>query len=261
MTPLFFFFFCCVGLFGYDKIDIGPPFMPLEFHYWPGIRQGLEKLGARVVVARVPRCGSVEERAAALKAYIEQVCPGERVNLVAHSMGGLDSRYMLTHLKPDKFTVGSLTTLSTPHRGSPFMDRCRDVFGVGRLNAEETTYFQRLFSVLDVPAYKNLTTEYLASFNPQTPNVEGVSYYSVGAAYPVSAWSPLRIPFEITSKAEGPNDGLVSIESAKWGKYLGTVHCDHWDLVNTWGVVGKWVHFDAVHLYLEVATKLNRDGH
>ncbi|OUM58453.1 hypothetical protein PIROE2DRAFT_16267, partial [Piromyces sp. E2] len=46
--------------------------------------------------------------------------------------GGLDCRYLITHLKKQRsFKVLTLTTLSTPHRGSPFMDWCRKKFGVG----------------------------------------------------------------------------------------------------------------------------------
>jgi len=41
------------------------------------------------------------------------------------------SRYLITHIKPKSFKVLTLTTLSTPHRGSPFMDWCRKMFGVG----------------------------------------------------------------------------------------------------------------------------------
>ena len=36
--------------------------------------------------------------------------------------GGLDCRYLVGELKPTKFKVISVTTISTPHRGSPFAD-------------------------------------------------------------------------------------------------------------------------------------------
>jgi triacylglycerol lipase len=41
--------------------------------------------------------------------------------LIAHSMGGLDSRFMLSPANLDHLAahVASLTTISTPHHGSP----------------------------------------------------------------------------------------------------------------------------------------------
>lgn len=43
-----------VGLFGFDKI--GPEGIPhLQIHYWSGIQKALTKLGAKVIVAGVPR--------------------------------------------------------------------------------------------------------------------------------------------------------------------------------------------------------------
>ncbi len=47
--------------------------------------------------------------------------------------GGLDCRYLIAHLPTERCTVRSLTTIATPHRGSPFMDWCRDNIGVGEI--------------------------------------------------------------------------------------------------------------------------------
>jgi triacylglycerol lipase len=49
---------------------------------------------------------------------------GRGVNLMAHSMGGLDCRYLISKVRPEEYTPLSLTTFSTPHHGSPFMDWC-----------------------------------------------------------------------------------------------------------------------------------------
>jgi triacylglycerol lipase len=43
---------------------------------------------------------------------------------MAHSMGGLDGRHLITHIRPTEYVPLSLTSISTPHRGSPFMDWC-----------------------------------------------------------------------------------------------------------------------------------------
>ncbi|CAO3629484.1 unnamed protein product [Cunninghamella blakesleeana] len=57
------------------------------------------------------------------------------VNFIAHSMGGLDCRYLLSHLHHNRtYQPLSLTTISCPHRGSPVMDWFRDHVGVGLMS-------------------------------------------------------------------------------------------------------------------------------
>jgi triacylglycerol lipase len=102
-----------------------------------------------------------------------------------------------------------------------------------------------LLKLLDSPAYSNLTPAYLANhFNPLTPDRDDIQYFSIAARAPsMGPWHPLWLPKLILDaadakraqslgypKSEG-NDGLVAIESAKWGKFLGVVdNCDHWEL-------------------------------
>ena len=76
--------------------------------------------------------GSIKERAEQMHAYLSSTLPkGTGVNFVAHSMGGLDARYLISNIKPDNYKPVSLTTIATPHRGSPFMDWCAANIGVG----------------------------------------------------------------------------------------------------------------------------------
>lgn len=63
-----------------------------------------------------------------LKDYLPK---GVGVNFVAHSMGGLDCRHLISNIRPTEYTPLSLTTIATPHRGSPFMDWCAANIGVG----------------------------------------------------------------------------------------------------------------------------------
>ncbi|ORY00513.1 alpha/beta-hydrolase, partial [Basidiobolus meristosporus CBS 931.73] len=207
----------CHGLYGFDKL--GPDSLPfLQVHYWKGIKEALERLGAQVIITGVSRTGDIRNRAEAIHRQLELVAAGGSVNLVAHSMGGLDCRYLITHLKPQKYKVKSLTTLCTPHRGSPFMDWCRDQFGVGFL--------------LDEPAYANLTTDYCRKyFNPNTPDSPDVAYFSYGAQAKSIPWvSPLWFTRSVIMDQEGINDGLVSLGSARWGQYVETIDANHWDL-------------------------------
>lgn len=70
------------------------------------------------------------------------------------------------------------------------------------------------------------------------------SYFSYGAvAYP-SILSIFRLPHRILAQAEGPNDGLVSVASSRWGGergYKGTLMgVSHLDLIN-WTNRLKWL--------------------
>jgi triacylglycerol lipase len=118
-----------------------------------------------------------------------------------------------------------------------------------------------LLALLDSPAYANLTTHFLAtSFNPQTPNLDSVKYFSVGARTrdDMSVFHPLWLPKTILDAAEAQHagktpewgseeirdrprwsghDGLVSVASSKWGEFLGVLEgVDHWELRGTGGL-------------------------
>lgn len=223
----------CHGLFGYDRL--GPNRIPqLQISYWSGIAEHLRKQGARVYVARVPATGGIEERAFELRKYLDEHLKHQDVNLVCHSMGGLDARYLVSHLPSDRFTVRTLTTVATPHRGSPFMDWVRDNVGVGLAPDDPKRHdlLKRVMAVLDAPAYSNLTTDYLTQkFNPSVPDSPHVEYFSYAAAVDnVSLLSPIRIPWEIVKAREGDNDGFVSVHSARWGTLVETLRADHFDV-------------------------------
>jgi len=50
---------------------------------------------------------------------------------------------------------------------------------------------------------------------------------------PPGIWSLFRQSYRILEQEEGPNDGLVSVRSSKWGNYKGTlVGASHLDLIN-----------------------------
>ena len=85
--------------------------------------------------------------------------------------------------------------------------------------------FHKFLGALDAPAYGNLTTDYLTQqFNPSTPDDKNVLYFSYAAAIgQCSRMSPLRIPWEIVRRAEGENDGFVSVFSSRWGEFVKSV--------------------------------------
>lgn len=75
----------CHGLYGYDKI--GPDAIPsLQIHYWSGIDDALAKLGAKVIVTRVPRTAGISTRAQELHTILTATAKDTDINFLAHSM-------------------------------------------------------------------------------------------------------------------------------------------------------------------------------
>lgn len=238
--------------------------------YWNGIERALTAAGAQVITARVPPFGAIEERARALDALLEQQCahhparrPGERLklNLVGHSMGGLDARYLISKVqtRQSAYEVVSLTTVGTPHHGS----ECAD-------------FVVEMAPEVCPRAVEELTTAHLARFNAAVPDDPAVHYFSYGALMDPRGLRLFRPTYEIIRRrilAAGgnpENDGMVSVELAQWGEYVGTLEgVDHLDLIN-WtnrarAMVDQIVFkrdpaFNAVALYLDIAETLSRRG-
>lgn len=154
-------------------------------------------------------------------------------------MGGLDSRYMISHLQPKNVDVRSLVTVASPHHGSAFADYVFDGIGTERL----PSVYKLVRGVgFDTGAFSQLTQKYMEhEFNPKTPDDPNVRYFSYGAMMDrPPLLSPFRQSHKIMEKLEGPNDGLVSVKSSRWGDYKGTlVGVSHLDLIN-WTNRLKW---------------------
>ncbi|POR38551.1 Lipase 2 [Tolypocladium paradoxum] len=261
------------GLLGFSELSLSAALPPLQ--YWHGIKQALAAQGcSRVITASVPPSDAIEARAAKLAADIAAASSSGTptpVNIIAHSMGGLDARYMVSHLlraTPD-VRVASLTTISTPHRGSAFADYLLDE-GAGPM------HLPRLYGVLQraglgTRAFAQLTTRYMADeFNPRTEDDPEVRYFSYGAVMrEPPLLSPFRLSHRVIGDVEGPNDGLVSVDSSRWGTYEGTLlGVSHLDLINwpnrvRW-TVREWMGtkraFNAIAFYLGITDMLAKAG-
>lgn len=152
----------------------------LQSDYWQGIDLHMRRLGLRCISPVVSPAGSIAERAQALKEAILREWPRKKVNIVAHSMGGLDARYMITMLGMGDH-VASLTTLSTPHRGSWYADFAgKYVFQYQGLNWLVGR------TKLNIEAINELAVENLHEyFNPTVSDVPGVAYFSYAGVTPV----------------------------------------------------------------------------
>ncbi|OBZ78634.1 Lipase 2 [Grifola frondosa] len=257
----------CHGLLGFDTVTLGPSIAPLQVSHWRGIRDVLEANGIEVLITRVPATSSPIDRAKVLADKISEVYPGRSVHLIGHSMGGLDCRYLTTHLTPRPFKVLSVTTISTPHRGSAFADHF--IATVGRARMPNVL---QLLDLLpngggDGAAFEFLTVENMRRFNEDTPDVKGVKYFSWGAVYEPGLIDTWKWSHSVILEKEGPNDGLVSLKSAKWGTYLGTLEgVNHLDLVGwinsaryKWAeIMGREIKFKPATFYLGIADLLAR---
>jgi triacylglycerol lipase len=179
----------------------------------------------------------------------------EPVNLVAHSMGGLDARYMVTRLNmADR--VRSLTTISTPHRGTYLADWFLANFRrrVPLLLAMEALG-------VNVDGFSDCRPSACRDFNARTPDVERVRYFSYGGAVSAAHVTPvLRRAWNLLTVAEGPNDGMVSVASSRWGEYLGTVHADHFAQTPDLTFVRPGEDFDPLGFYVRLLHDLARRG-
>lgn len=213
------------------------PMLPIILHHglfgvgsFRGVDRALAAEGYPVFVSTVHPCAGIEKRAGQLREWILSIAGqfrGRKALLFAHSMGGLDARFMLSNLGMAKY-LDALVTISTPHRGSPYADWCAHHLG-RRLRGFEIV---RRFG-LDVDGVLDVTTEHCARFNEDTPDVPGVRYYSISASCPWRELPAFGIPsWYIVHRAEGENDGLVSAKSARWASHLAHWRSDHWREIN-----------------------------
>ena len=105
------------------------------------------------------------------------------------------------------------------------------------------SFFRFLQSLgIQTAAFEELTTHNMKDFNEKVPDLPDVRYFSFGASFTPTWGSVFRTSQSIIEKLEGENDGLVSVKSAMWGEYKGTIpDVNHLDIIN-------WVIFYGVEL-------------
>lgn len=155
----------------------------------------------------------------------------QKTHIVAHSMGGLDSRYLLSPLSGKQLVapVRSLTTISTPHQGSPIadlIDKPLDLLPFPHLpfspagNPLELA-LEELGISLD--GLRDLTTPSCQAFSAKYTNHPSIAYFSVaGSGRPgffPTASALLLFHHFIFANTGKSNDGLVTVDSANWGTF------------------------------------------
>lgn len=239
--------------------------------YWNGIKNILDEKGCNVLIAKVPPFASIETRAKILNEFIENSLPfikqklnykskgPIKINLIAHSMGGLDCRYLINKINKkndnnnnsnNNYQIVSLTTISTPHRGTSVANFV--------LKYVPSSIIENQF-----PSIFQLSTDYAYQFNDLIKDDPNVRYFSYGARMKPNPTSMFLITWKIINDNEGPNDGMVSLKSAKWGEFKGFLEdVDHADLINWMGIIKKTKlslglsTFNPTYFYLDIMNNL-----
>ncbi|MEA2342051.1 MAG: triacylglycerol lipase [Thermoanaerobaculia bacterium] len=185
-------------------------------HYFNGVADHLNTVFEGLVQTidfTTDSLGTVEDRARKLGAQIKSNFGTEDVYIFAHSMGGLDARFLVAkHLTPEAEQVKSITAIGTPHKGSPIatiLDRFNPIENL--LNLMPGRLKNKLNAVHD------LAETEATQFNNQCPDQPGVVYREIvgisrGGEKPTSTF--FRPFFKIVSKHRGLNDGVVPVTSA-----------------------------------------------
>ena len=158
-------------------------------------------------------------------------------------MGGLDSRFLLSADNPANIAdrIISLTTIATPHKGSPIADvliKIKDC-----ITSEEKLLFQSLSATLThahIPdgGLDDLTSDGVKRFNDKFRDNDSTKKFSVAGVgrgievlgIQVDTCVALRLAYRIIKDLTGEaNDGLVSLSSATWAGAPELWAADHLD--------------------------------
>ena len=244
------------------------------FNYWGRIPKELEENGAVLYYGNHQSAASIADCAEELSGRIEGIIKEtgcEKVNIIAHSKGGLDSRYAISRLGMERY-VASLTTINTPHRGCVFADYLLNTIPEAVKEKTAQGYNTALKKLGDkspdfLAAVSGLTASACSSFNEETPDSSGVFYQSVGSRLNAASDGqfPLNFSHQLVKYFDGPNDGLVAEKSFQWGDgytFLttegkrGISHGDMIDL-NRENIPG----FDVREFYVQLVSRLREQGY
>lgn len=242
-------------------------------NYWGRIPKELEENGATIFYGKQQSAASVAECGKEVADRILEICKDyncDKVNIIAHSKGGLDSRYAL-NIPGIKEHVASLTTINTPHRGCEFADYLLSKIPQGQKDALANAYNAALKRLGDhdpnfIEAVTDLTASACKKRNEELADVYGVYYQSVGSKLNVAGNGrfPLNFSYHLVNAFDGANDGLVGYKSFEWGEDYqlltvkgkrGISHGDVIDLNRE-----NFDGFDVREFYVQLVAKLKNKG-
>lgn len=214
--------------------------------YFRGVAEHFREKGIAVLVPELDPTQGIEFRGNQLCDQINSgfangsLRPQEKTHIIAHSMGGLDSRYILSPVSGKQIAgpVQSLTTISTCHRGSPIadiLDKPSDLLPFPHLPfnpAGNPITDVALATGISLNGLRDLTTASCQKFSATYTDNPQVAYFSVGgsgrAGFLKTAAPFLMFHAYVYAQTGLANDGLVTVGSAAWGRFdTNTWPCDH----------------------------------
>jgi triacylglycerol lipase len=227
--------------------------------YFFGLPKLLRENRNNVFIPNLTSWQTIKHRAEELKIQIEKKFPEGKVNLVGHSMGGLDARYLASQLGfADR--ISSITTIGTPNQGTSIGDIATGFLPPLAFNA--INKFLNLMG-LSGDAVKQITCSYYKTELSQLiPNMPGVEYFSATSTIqkPIVLYSlPLFwVSYKLLEDVEGPNDGFVSVSSATWGHHICTYLGDHYAQMGQF--LGRARGMDYMQFYADIFKCLKKKG-
>lgn len=243
-------------------------------NYWGRVPASLIRNGASVYYGNQQSARSIPDSAEELKHSIMKVIAetgAEKVNVIAHSKGGLDTRYAISSLGLDKY-VATLTTINTPHGGCDMVDYLLDKVSPKMCDWIARRY-NSIFTILGDTApdfmagIKDLSPARLRELEDKMIDSPDVSYRSCMSCMKSvfsTSFIPLNIGYLTVKKLNGQNDGLVWVESAKHGTFQivkasglrGISHGDTIDLFRE-NIEG----YDVREFYTNLVAELRQQGY
>lgn len=243
------------GFFGFEKFA-GKDFLT----YFYQVKEHLAQEGEVVDTPAVDPFNDSDFRGHQLIERIEAFLAqtgASKVNIIAHSQGGLDAR-VVAHDRPD--LVASVVTIATPHHGTPVADVAMKLLA----NPNSQTIVDDLGKLIGAPLYDQIgnptsvikplmlfSQPGITLFNAKYPDSPGVFYASIAgrSSYHafdndcagdlslqfITQWDKKLDPVDPLLGAvslllgAGANDGLVRDEDSRWGEFWGCVPADHLD--------------------------------
>jgi triacylglycerol lipase len=230
----------------------------------------LRSRGVRAIAPNVSPYNTVTARCEMWERRFDRILTelnADRFSIIAHSMGGLDARHLISN-RGWHTNVTTLVTVATPHRGSSIASLTLDQPDTVRKWLADMadwvgTHVLEDGSANIRQALRELTPEYVRqTFNPAVPDHPDVEYWSYGCRAGRGTDIPIDPIFRYFNahlyEREGVNDGIVSVDSARWGEYLGTIDADHARQV---GIRSRLAaDFDANAFYAGIAGRLAEHG-
>jgi triacylglycerol lipase len=194
-------------------------------NYWGRIPAYLSSRGIKLYYGATEAWGTIENNAALLKSEIITILEKEKtdkVNIIAHSRGGLEARYLISSLRMD-YAVASLTTVSTPHRGVKAMNQALKIpKRIYKCIAFLVNIRSRIIGDRNPDFFtcsRQLAEKSCLEFNKKNLDSASVYYQSYTSRLKYFFSDPLfMLPWLILKITDGDNDGLCPVASAGWGE-------------------------------------------